>query len=107
MNREEIQAPKDQLAPGLATRYVPLAASTEDDHAEVLQGMKAEDPKASRAATQQYIVHSGELLVVQIRRARRGHRNDVEQRDTAETGRAGVGLSSRLPSTGRAADPAF
>lgn len=56
---------------GLVTRYVPrqfYAAipgwpqATMDDHAELLNGIKAKDPEATRAAMHQHIVHSGELL---------------------------------------------
>ncbi|MDQ0029082.1 GntR family transcriptional regulator [Arthrobacter bambusae] len=56
---------------GLVTRYVPRQfyssipgwpRATMDDHAELLQAMKAKDPEATRVAMQQHLVHSGELL---------------------------------------------
>jgi DNA-binding GntR family transcriptional regulator len=56
---------------GLVTRYVPRQfyssipgwpRATVDDHAELLKGIQAQDPEATRAAMQQHIVHSGELL---------------------------------------------
>jgi DNA-binding GntR family transcriptional regulator len=56
---------------GLVTRYVPRQfysaipgwpQATMDDHAELLDSIKAHDPEAARAAMQEHIVHSGELL---------------------------------------------
>jgi DNA-binding GntR family transcriptional regulator len=56
---------------GLVTRYVPRQfysaipgwpQATMDDHAELLNSIKAKDPEAARAAMQEHIVHSGELL---------------------------------------------
>jgi DNA-binding GntR family transcriptional regulator len=56
---------------GLVTRYVPRQfyssipgwpQATMNDHAELLKGIQAHDPDATRAAMQQHIVHSGELL---------------------------------------------
>ncbi|MFH5877266.1 FCD domain-containing protein [Arthrobacter sp. NA-172] len=56
---------------GLVTRYVPRQfyssipgwpQATMDDHAELLKGIQAHDPEATRAAMHQHIVHSGELL---------------------------------------------
>ncbi|HET7140382.1 MAG TPA: GntR family transcriptional regulator [Arthrobacter sp.] len=56
---------------GLVTRYVPRQfysaipgwpQATMDDHAELLNSIKAHDPEAARAAMQEHIVHSGELL---------------------------------------------
>lgn len=60
---------------GLVTRYVPRQfyssipgwpRATMDDHAELVQGMKAKDPEATRGAMQQHIVHSGELLAARF-----------------------------------------
>jgi DNA-binding GntR family transcriptional regulator len=56
---------------GLVTRYVPRQfysaipgwpQATMDDHAELLSSIRAHDPEAARAAMQEHIVHSGELL---------------------------------------------
>ena len=56
---------------GLVTRYVPRQfystipgwpQATMNDHAELLKGIQAHDPEATRAAMQQHIVHAGELL---------------------------------------------
>jgi DNA-binding FadR family transcriptional regulator len=56
---------------GLVTRYVPRQfyssipgwpQATMNDHAELLKGIQAHDPDATRAAMHQHIVHSGELL---------------------------------------------
>lgn len=56
---------------GLVTRYVPRQfysaipgwpQATMDDHAELLNSIRAHDPEAARAAMQEHIVHSGELL---------------------------------------------
>ncbi len=56
---------------GLVTRYVPRQfysaipgwpQATMDDHAELLSSIRARDPEAARAAMQEHIVHSGELL---------------------------------------------
>lgn len=56
---------------GLVTRYVPRQfysaipgwpQATMDDHAELISCIKAKDPEATRAAMEQHIVHSGELL---------------------------------------------
>ena len=47
-----------------------------DDHAELLHGIQAKDPDSARAAMQQHIVHSGELLAAHFdergRRRRKG-----------------------------------
>lgn len=56
---------------GIMTRYVPREfyasipgwpQATMEDHAQLLQSIKAFDPEASRAAMQEHIVHAGELL---------------------------------------------
>ena len=56
---------------GLITRYVPRRfyssipgwpRATADDHAALLEGIRARDPEATRAAMHTHIVHSGELL---------------------------------------------
>lgn len=56
---------------GLITRYVPRRfyssipgwpRATVDDHAALLEGIRARDPEATRAAMHTHIVHSGELL---------------------------------------------
>lgn len=56
---------------GMVTRYVPRQfyssipgwpRATVEDHAELLKGIQAQDPEATRTAMQQHIVHSGELL---------------------------------------------
>lgn len=56
---------------GLITRYVPRRfyssipgwpRATADDHAALLEGIRARDPEATRAAMHAHIVHSGELL---------------------------------------------
>lgn len=56
---------------GLVTRYVPRRfyssihgwpRATMDDHADLLESIKARDPEAARAAMHKHIVHSGELL---------------------------------------------
>ena len=56
---------------GLVTRYVPREfyssiagwpRATMDDHAELLDGIKAGDAQAARTAMHKHIVHSGELL---------------------------------------------
>lgn len=56
---------------GLVTRYVPREfyssiagwpRATMDDHAELLDSIKAGDAQAARTAMHQHIVHSGELL---------------------------------------------
>jgi DNA-binding GntR family transcriptional regulator len=56
---------------GLVTRYVPRQfysaipgwpQATMDDHAELLNSIRAKDPEAARAAMHEHIVHSGELL---------------------------------------------
>jgi DNA-binding GntR family transcriptional regulator len=56
---------------GLITRYFPRQFyssipgwpnATMDEHAELLEGIKAKDPEAIRSAIQQHIVHSGEHL---------------------------------------------
>ncbi|MFB8370979.1 GntR family transcriptional regulator [Pseudarthrobacter sp. NPDC055928] len=56
---------------GLVTRYVPRQfystipgwpQATMNDHAALLKGIQAQDAEATRAAMQQHIVHSGELL---------------------------------------------
>lgn len=56
---------------GLVTRYIPRQfystipgwpQATMKNHAELLKGIQAHDPDATRAAMQQHIVHGGELL---------------------------------------------
>lgn len=57
---------------GLITRYVPRQfyssivgwpQATVDDHTELLEGIRAKDPVATKAAMQKHIIHAGELLV--------------------------------------------
>lgn len=64
-------APKIIWALGLITRYVPRQfyasitgwpQATVDDHAQLLEGIRAKAPEVTRAAMQEHIVHSGELL---------------------------------------------
>lgn len=72
-----------------------------DDHAELVQGMKAKDPEATRVAMQQHIVHSGELLAAHFN-ARVAAETDNESMYSCEsddprvTG-AGFGLNPGLP----------
>lgn len=56
---------------GLITRYVPRQfystihgwpQATVDDHADVLEGIRAKDPERTRTAMQAHIAHAGELL---------------------------------------------
>lgn len=56
---------------GLITRYVPRQfyssiqgwpRATMEDHAKILESIRAKDPKATRAAMENHIIHSGELL---------------------------------------------
>ncbi|WP_427004501.1 GntR family transcriptional regulator [Pseudarthrobacter sp. H2] len=87
---------------GLVTRYVPRQfyssipgwpRATMDDHAELLQGIKAKDPEATRAAMQQHIVHSGELLAAHFDARVAAAQTDGAATDDAQTDDAG-GLAS-------------
>lgn len=83
---------------GLVTRYVPRQfyssipgwpRATVDDHAELLQGMKARDPETTRAAMQQHIVHSGELLAAHFDARVAAAETDAAHTDAAHTDDAG------------------
>ncbi|UKA55242.1 GntR family transcriptional regulator [Arthrobacter sp. FW305-BF8] len=88
---------------GLVTRYVPRQfyssipgwpRATMDDHAELLKGIKAKDPAATRVAMHQHIVHSGELLAAHFdARVAAAEAADNEPTYTAQTN-AGGGLAS-------------
>ncbi len=60
-----------------------------DDHAELLAGIKAKDPEATRAAMQQHIVHSGELLAAHFDARVAAAQTDAAQTDAAHTDDAG------------------
>jgi DNA-binding GntR family transcriptional regulator len=78
---------------GLVTRYVPRQfyssipgwpRATMDDHAELLHGIKAKDPEATRAAMQQHIVHSGELLAAHFDARVAAAQPDAAQTDAVD-----------------------
>lgn len=63
--------PKMAWVLGLLTRYVPRRfypdipgwpRATVDDHEQLLDGIRGQDPDRTRAAMHDHIVHSGELL---------------------------------------------
>jgi DNA-binding GntR family transcriptional regulator len=73
---------------GLVTRYVPRQfyssipgwpRATMDDHAKVLEVMKAKDLEAARIAMQQHIIHSGELLAAHFDARVAGAEMDSDQ----------------------------
>lgn len=79
---------------GLMTRYVPRRfyssipgwpQATLDDHARVLDGIRAKDPDAARTAMESHIVHSGELLALHFDERIAA----AEQLPPAESARAG------------------
>ncbi|MDR6415711.1 GntR family transcriptional regulator [Pseudarthrobacter sulfonivorans] len=85
---------------GLVTRYVPRQfyssipgwpQATMNDHAELLKGIQAHDPEATRAAMQQHIVHSGELLASHFdaRMAAAEDTEDTTDKTAAEAAAAG------------------
>jgi DNA-binding GntR family transcriptional regulator len=87
---------------GLVTRYVPRQfyssipgwpRATVEDHAELLAGIKAKDPAATRAAMHQHIVHSGELLAAHFDARVAAAEADAELTYTAQTDDGG-GLAS-------------
>ncbi|MGO4250254.1 GntR family transcriptional regulator [Paenarthrobacter sp. RAF54_2] len=87
---------------GLVTRYVPRQfyssipgwpRATVEDHAELLAGIKAKDSAATRAAMQQHIVHSGELLAAHFDARVAAAEADSERIHPAQTNDAG-GLAS-------------
>lgn len=83
-----VDAPKILWALGLLVRYVPLRfyssipgwpQATVDDHAKLLDALRAQDPVLARAAMHQHITHAGELLAANFdnRLASQAHVTDA------------------------------